>query len=77
MSQYDRPEGLEPRIVRVTDDEPDPAEIRVEIEQTRTEMSGTLEAITQKLSPDILAEQAKDVAREVAEQAKDAAREVT
>ncbi len=81
MSQYDGPEGLEPRVSRVTDDDPDTAEIRVEIEQTRTEMSGTLEAIGQKLSPDVLAEQAKDAAREAAQHAvrevKDAARDMT
>ena len=61
----------------VSDDEAEPEAIRVEIEQTRTEMSGTIDAIQRKLDPEVLAEQAKDVAREVAEQAKEAAREVT
>jgi ElaB/YqjD/DUF883 family membrane-anchored ribosome-binding protein len=53
-----------------------PEEIRVEIEQTRTEMSGTIDAIQQRLAPDVLSAQAKDVARDATEQAKMAAQEV-
>jgi len=75
MREYTRPGGLDPE--RTTDlDDPDTQEIRVEIEQTRTEMSGTLDAIQQRLSPETLTEQAKDVARDAAEQAKEAAQEV-
>ena len=39
-------------------------EIRVEIEQTRTEMSGTIDAIQEKLSPERLREQAKGAVRD-------------
>jgi len=52
----------------------DPAVIEAEIEQTRTEMSGTIDAIQQRLSPDNLAEQAKEAAREAVEEAKGAVR---
>jgi hypothetical protein len=52
----------------------DPAVIEAEIEQTRTEMSGTIDAIQQRLNPDTLAEQAKDAAREAVEEAKEAVR---
>src|SRR5215207_289273 len=38
----------------------DPEQIREEIEQTRTEMSGTIDAIQERLSPDHLKEQAKE-----------------
>jgi ElaB/YqjD/DUF883 family membrane-anchored ribosome-binding protein len=59
----------------------DPQRIQVEIEHTRAEMSGTIEAIQDKLSPEILAEQAKEAARDVAshaiQEAKGAALEVT
>jgi ElaB/YqjD/DUF883 family membrane-anchored ribosome-binding protein len=58
-----------------------PEEIRVEIEQTRTEMSGTIDAIQDKLDPQVLTEQAKDAVQDVADHAiqeiKDAALEVT
>jgi hypothetical protein len=42
----------------------DPDEIRAEIEQTRAEMSGTIDAIQEKLNPDNLKEQAKEMVRE-------------
>ena len=57
-------------------DERDPDEIRIEIAQTRTEMSGTIDAIQQRLAPEVLTEQAKDIARDATEQAKSAAQEV-
>lgn len=45
--------------------EPDePAEIRANIERTRAEMSETIDAIQEKLSPDRLKEQAKDAVKE-------------
>lgn len=46
-----------------------------EIEQTRAEMSETIDAIQTLLTPERLTEDAKDVASDVAEQAKDAALE--
>ena len=62
-------------------DASDTEEIRVEIEQTRTEMSGTIDAIQRKLDPEVLTEQAKEAARDVADhavqQAKEAARDLT
>jgi len=42
----------------------DPDEIRDEIEQTRSEMSGTIDAIQDRLSPDTLKEQAKEAVRD-------------
>lgn len=75
MREYNRPGGMDPE--RTTDlDEADTQEIRVEIEQTRTELSGTIDAIQQRLAPETLTEQAKDVARDAADQAKVAAQEV-
>src|SRR3954447_21893141 len=52
----------------------DPAIIEAEIEQTRAEMSGTIDAIQQRLNPDTLGEQAKEAAREAVEEAKEAVR---
>jgi ElaB/YqjD/DUF883 family membrane-anchored ribosome-binding protein len=53
--------------------------VREEIEQTRAEMSETLDAIQDRLDPETLTENAKDRAQEVAEhaieQAKEAAKE--
>jgi len=57
-------------------DDREPEEIRVEIAQTRTEMSGTIDAIQQRLAPDVLSAQAKDIARDATDQAKTAAQEV-
>src|SRR5215210_1533617 len=39
-------------------------EIRAQIEQTRSEMSETIDAIQEKLSPDNLKEQAQEMVRE-------------
>jgi hypothetical protein len=52
-------------------------EIQAEIEQTRVEMGGTIDAIQQRLNPDTLAEQARERAQEVVDQARDAVREAT
>jgi ElaB/YqjD/DUF883 family membrane-anchored ribosome-binding protein len=78
MRQYEPPgtAGSPGRGIGTGDDDRDTAEIRVEIEQTRTEMSGTIEEIQQRLAPDVLSAQAKDVARDATEQAKSAAQEV-
>jgi len=57
------------------------AAARQEIEETRAEMSSTIEAIEERLDPEVLSAQAKDTAREVTDyaiqEAKDAAREIT
>lgn len=53
----------------------DPAAIEAEIERTRNEMSGTIDAIQQRLSPENLKEEAKETAVDLAEHAKQAARE--
>ena len=59
---------------------PETAALRGDIEQTRTEMSGTIDAIQDRLDPEVLSEQAKDTAQEVADraiaQAKEAVQEV-
>lgn len=52
-----------------------PEAIEAGIEQTRSDLSETLNAIQQRLSPDNLKEEAKDQASELAEHAKQAARE--
>lgn len=78
MTQYDPPgsAGRTGRAMGAGSEDRDPGEIRVEIEQTRTEMSGTIDAIQQRLAPEVLSAQAKDVARDATEQAKSAAQEV-
>ena len=53
----------------------DPEVIAADIAQTRAEMSGTIDAIQQRLSPDALGEQAKEKVEDLTEQAKEAARE--
>jgi len=55
---------------------PETEHLRRDIEHTRTDMSGTLDAIQQRLNPETLGEQAKDTATEITSQARDAAMEV-
>jgi vacuolar-type H+-ATPase subunit H len=50
-------------------------ETQRDIEQTRGEMSGTLEAIQAKLDPDLLKEQAKEIVHDATEQAQALAHE--
>jgi len=52
-----------------------PEALEAGIEQTRSELSSTIDAIQQRLNPDNLKEEAKDQASELAEHAKQAARE--
>jgi ElaB/YqjD/DUF883 family membrane-anchored ribosome-binding protein len=78
MREYD-PSSTTGSYGRGMESDPDdrgPEEIRVEIAQTRTEMSGTIDAIQQRLAPETLGQQAKDVARDATEQAKSAAQDV-
>jgi hypothetical protein len=57
------------------------AAAREEIEQTRAEMTSTIDAIQDRLDPEVLSEQAKDTAHDVTDyairEAKEAAREIT
>ena len=77
MRQYEAPGGMSSGGHAGTDaSDLEPEEIRVEIAQTRTEMSGTIEAIQQRLAPEALTEQAKDIARDATDQAKTAAQEI-
>jgi len=78
MRQYDSPVGSSGSDTGAgaPADDRDPEQIRVEIAQTRTEMSGTIDAIQQRLTPEVLSAQAKDIARDATEQAKTAAQEV-
>jgi len=55
----------------------DPEVIEREIEQTREDMTGTIDAIQNRLDPERITEQARDAATDVTVQAKDAAIEVT
>src|SRR5437764_11602332 len=54
---------------------------REDIEFTRAEMSGTIDAIQDRLDPEVLSEQAKDTAHDVTDyairEAKEAAQEIT
>jgi len=75
MRQYEPPGGLNADASASLDDA-GPEEIKVEIEQTRTEMTGTIDAIQRKLAPDVLTEQAKDMARDATDHAKTAAQEL-
>lgn len=49
----------------------DPAAIEREIESTRTEMTETIDAIQNRLDPEVVTEQAKDVARYASDEAKE------
>jgi hypothetical protein len=72
-------------MVRGHEDDPDvdetTATARGEIELTRAEMTSTIEAIQERLDPEVLSEQAKDTAHDVTDYAirgaKEAAREIT
>jgi hypothetical protein len=55
----------------------DTAEIRAEIEETRAEMSGTIEAIQDRLNPQHLKEQVKEQVREQFQEVKATVREAT
>jgi len=57
--------------------EADPEVIAADIEQTRDEMSSTIEAIQERLDPERLQQQAVSTATEVSEQAVTAATEIT
>ena len=57
-------------------DNPSIPDLRGEIAQTRTEMSGTIDALEAKLSPEALVEQAKAKVRTEAEEGLDRAREL-
>lgn len=71
-SEAHRMEDAEPVAARHEADEPgateETEEIRAEMEHTRAELSQTIDAIQEKLAPDEIKEQAKDLAAEVAEQ---------
>lgn len=58
-----------------TDETDETAEIRAEIEQTRGDLSETINAIQERLDPQTLVEQAKDAVRETATGAVEQARE--
>jgi len=60
-----------------TEDRPpdSPEAIEANIEQTRMELSSTIDALQQRLNPEALKEEAKDKAGDMAEHAKEAARE--
>lgn len=63
------------------DTNPDVATARAQIAQTRTEMSGTIDALTERLNPQRLADQARDTVQEAVhervDQAKDTVRQAT
>jgi hypothetical protein len=61
---------------RLADHEPDPKAIAARIEHTRGEISKTLAAIAERLSPERLAEEAIGAATKLVEQAEAAAAEM-
>lgn len=61
---------------RATPEPTEPASLASEIDQTRSDLTETLDAIQERLAPDRITSQAVDAASEVTEQAKDAALEV-
>jgi len=64
-------------IIDETAETPETAEIRVGIEQTRNDMSETIEAIQARLSPDHLKEQVKEQVREQFNEVKTTVRDAT
>jgi len=71
-------DALEPdKAFDETPDSADTAEIRVGIEQTRNEMSQTIDAIQERLSPDNLKEQMKEQVREQFQEVKATVRDAT
>lgn len=80
----DQSAGIDDEKVADTEqaaDDPDLDAARAQIEHTRAEMSETIDAIQERLNPQVLVEQAKGAAQEAAqekvEQAKDAIRQAT
>jgi ElaB/YqjD/DUF883 family membrane-anchored ribosome-binding protein len=71
LTDIDRDEGA------ATGNEDNTAEIRANIDQTRTEMSETIDAIQERLSPQHLKEQVKEQVREQFHEAKATVREAT
>ena len=67
----------ETTIARAPDSSDETEEIRANIEQTRAEMSETIDALQERLSPTNLKEQAKEQVREQFEEAKTMVREAT
>jgi hypothetical protein len=69
-----RPVRRTDAVAGTTDDSPGGTEtIEVEIDQTRAELSETIEAIQNRLDPGLLADQARGAATDATEQAKEAA----
>jgi len=67
----------ETRIIQEFETEDETVQIRANIEQTRAEMSETIDAIQERLNPTHLKEQAKEQVREQFEEAKEMVREAT
>jgi gas vesicle protein len=80
-----RPAGTQGEVAgSQTGPAPEDAELeaaREDIERTRAEMTSTIDAIQDRLDPEVLSEQAKDTAHDVTDyairEAKEAAREIT
>lgn len=70
-----RPDDRETELMAPSGDQVATEEIRAEIEQTRAEMSETIEAIQERLSPDHLKEQAQEQFQDIKEQVREQVRE--
>lgn len=74
---FDRPVTDRTRTASTTETESDPEVIAREIDQTRSEMTDTVDAIQDRLDPERISQEAVEAATDVTVQARDAAIEVT
>lgn len=76
-SSFERPDTDRAGTWRASEEETDPEVIARQIDQTRNEMTETVDAIQHRLDPERIAGQAVDAATEVTNQARDAAKSAT
>jgi ElaB/YqjD/DUF883 family membrane-anchored ribosome-binding protein len=71
MREYGQPRDPDWQPAGESAESESPGELRVEIEETRVEMSGTIDAIQEKLNPDRLKEQVTSAVQEQVETVKE------
>ena len=77
MRDYGQPRDPDWQPAGESAESESPEELRVEIEETRVEMSGTIDAIQEKLNPDRLKEQVTDAVQQQVETVKENIRDAT
>jgi ElaB/YqjD/DUF883 family membrane-anchored ribosome-binding protein len=77
MGEYGQPRDPDWQPAGESAETESPEELRVEIEETRVEMSGTIDAIQEKLNPDRLKEQVTDAVQQQVETVKGNIRDAT